>query len=102
MSHIIIYINKKHWQACNAHDKSECDFQKVSTCEYLPCAAGDRHQILNQMLAVCGFAAAALPQEHDGLVLSRGQKVSVGGLGHCVYMRGRVFSPATFKHVHHL
>lgn len=53
-------------------------------------------------MTVGGLAAATLPQQHDGLVLTRGQQVPVGRLGHRVDVRCRVLSPAPLKHVHHL
>lgn len=54
------------------------------------------------MLAVGGLAASAFAQQDDGLVLTSGQKVPVGGLGHAVNVRGRVLPSASFEHLHHL
>lgn len=54
------------------------------------------------MLAVGGLATSALAQQDDGLILASGQEVPIGGLGHAVYVRGGVLSPAALEHLHHL
>lgn len=59
-------------------------------------------QVLDQVLAVCGLAAARLAQQHNGLILSGGEQIAVGRLGHRVDMRSRVLSATAFEHVHHL
>lgn len=72
------------------------------TREYFACAACNRDQILEQVLAVGGLAAARLAQQHDGLILSCGEKVAIGRLCHGVDVRSRVITPAAFEHVHNL
>ena len=65
-------------------------------------AAGDGHQVLDQVLAVGGLATARLSQHHNGLILPGGEQVAVGRLGHRVDVRCRVITPTAFEHVHHL
>lgn len=54
------------------------------------------------MLAVGGLATAGLAQQHDRLILARGEQVAVCRLSHGVDVRSRVLAPAAFEHVHHL
>lgn len=72
------------------------------TREDLASAAGDGDQVLHQVLGVSGLSTATLAQQHDGLVLTRGQKVPVGCLGHGIDVGGCVFPPTALEHVHHL
>lgn len=72
------------------------------TGEDLAGAAGDGGEVLDEVLAVGGFAAAAGAQQHDRLVLAAHQHAAVGGLGHRVDVRGRVLPAAPFEHVHDL
>lgn len=65
-------------------------------------APSDGDQILDQVLAVGGLAAAGLAQQHNGLILTGGKQVAVRRLSHGVDMRSRVLTPAAFEHVHHL
>lgn len=65
-------------------------------------APSDGDQILDQVLAVGGLAAAGLAQQHNGLILTGGKQVAVRRLSHGVDMRSRVLAPAAFEHVHHL
>lgn len=65
-------------------------------------APGDGDQVLDQVLAVGGLAAAGLAQQHDGLILAGGEQVAVRRLSHGVDVRSRVLAPAAFEHVHHL
>ena len=72
------------------------------TREDFPSAPSDRHQILDQVLAVGGLAAAGLSQQHDGLVLTGGEQVAIRRLSHRVDVGGRVVAATAFEHVHHL
>lgn len=72
------------------------------TREDFACAASDGHQVLDQVLAVGGLAAARLPQQHDGLILPCGEQAAVSRLGHRVDMRSRVLTSTALEHVHYL
>lgn len=72
------------------------------TREDLAGAASDGGEVLDEVLAVGGFAAAAGAQQHNRLVLAAHQHAAVGGLGHRVDVRGRVLPAAPFEHVHDL
>lgn len=72
------------------------------TGEDLAGAAGDGGEVLDQVLAVGGFAAAAGAQQDDGLVLAAHQHAAVRGLRHRVDVRGRVLPAAPLEHVHDL
>lgn len=72
------------------------------TGEDLAGAASDGGEVLDEVLAVGGFAAAAGAQQHNRLVLAAHQHAAVGGLGHRVDVRGRVLPAAPFEHVHDL
>lgn len=65
-------------------------------------AASDGDQVLDDVLAAGRLAAAAAAQENNGLILACGEEAPVRSLGHAVDVRGRVFPPAAFEHLHHL
>lgn len=54
------------------------------------------------MLTVGGLATATFAQQDDGLILTCGQEVPVGSLGHAINVRGSVLPPAALEHLHHL
>lgn len=57
------------------------------TREDFSCAASNADQVLDKMLTVGGFAATRPAQQHNGLILSGGEQVAVGRLGHRVNVR---------------
>lgn len=65
-------------------------------------AASNSNEILDDVLTVGGLATTTLAQQDNGLILASCQEVSVCSLGHAVNVRGGIFPPAAFKHLHHL
>lgn len=75
-------------------------FQPTGECFVGAASNGD--QVLDDVLAVGGLATTTLAQQDDGLILSSGQEVPIGSLGHAVNVRGSVLPSAALEHLHHL
>jgi len=75
-------------------------FQPTGECFVGAASNGD--QVLDDVLTVGGLATSTLAQQDDGLILSSGQQVPIGSLGHAVNVRGSVLPSAALEHLHHL